>query len=188
VVLCVAFFTILQFWLPLATRTPHLPTPLPKSGRHVTCLDQGLSSRWGAWRKEPGHEVVAAQRSLKDVAIILLRWFCWDFGKLAANLGFNYVGHGLVNEAVPDNLKTSSSILKGEIAFMKQLQKWLGKKCKWHLCYRASRDGWSVQEFHKHCDNKGPTVVLVKANDCIFGGYTDQHWEGTVWKIGLYIY
>ena len=65
---------------------------------------------------------------------------------------------------------------------MTQLQKWLGEKCKWNLCYRASRDGWSAQDFHKHCDNKGPTVVLVKANDCIFGGYTDQHWEssGTV--------
>jgi hypothetical protein len=73
-------------------------------------------------------------------------------------------------------IKKSSSILKGEIAFIKQLQKWLGEKCKWNLCYRASRDGWSAQDFHKHCDNKGPTVVLVKANDCIFGGYTDQHW------------
>ena len=60
---------------------------------------------------------------------------------------------------------------------MKQLQKWLGEKCKWNLCYRASRDGWSAQDFHKHCDNKGPTVVLVKANNCIFGGYTDQNWE-----------
>ena len=75
------------------------------------------------------------------------------------------------------NLKKPSGILKGEIAFMMQLQKWLGEKCKWNLCYRASRDGWSAQDFHKHCDNKGPTVVLVKANDYIFGGYTDQHWE-----------
>ena len=59
---------------------------------------------------------------------------------------------------------------------MKQLQKWLGRNCYWNLCYRASRDGWSAQHFHRHCDNKGPTVVLVKANDCIFGGYTDQSW------------
>ena len=60
---------------------------------------------------------------------------------------------------------------------MKQLQKWLEKKCKWNLCYRASRDGWRTQDFHRHCDNKGPTVVLVKANDCTFGGYTDQNWD-----------
>ena len=60
---------------------------------------------------------------------------------------------------------------------MKQLQKWLGEKCKWNLCYRASRDGWRAPDFHRHCDSKGPTVVLVKANDFIFGGYTDQNWE-----------
>ena len=80
------------------------------------------------------------------------------------------------NLSAPGKLKKSSSILKGEISFMKQLQKWLGEKCKWNLCYRASRNGWRAQDFHSHCDNKGPTVVLVKANDCIFGGYTDQHW------------
>ena len=79
--------------------------------------------------------------------------------------------------AICNPIKESSSILKGEIAFIKQLQKWLERKCKWNLCYRASRDGWSAKDFHKHCDNKGPTVILVKANDCIFGGYTDQHWQ-----------
>ena len=75
------------------------------------------------------------------------------------------------------NLKKFSSILKGEISFIKQLQKWLGEKCKWNLCYRASRDGWRAQDFHSHSDNKGPTVVLVKANDCVFGGYTYQNWD-----------
>ncbi len=77
-----------------------------------------------------------------------------------------------------NNLKKSSSILKGKIAFMKQLHKWLGEKCKWNLCYRASRDGWRGQDFHRYCDNKGSTVTLVKANNCIFGGYTDQNWQG----------
>ncbi|XP_028395967.1 E3 ubiquitin-protein ligase TRIM56-like [Dendronephthya gigantea] len=79
------------------------------------------------------------------------------------------------------NLRNLSSILKGEIAFIKQLQKWLGEKCNWNLCYRASRDGWGAQNFHAYCDNKGPTVVLVKANNCIFGGYTDQTWHRQVY-------
>ena len=68
---------------------------------------------------------------------------------------------------------------------MKQLQKWLGKKCKWNLCYRASRDGWLGQDFHRYCDNKGPTVVLVKANGYIFGGYTDQNWQESGMKSKL---
>ena len=71
----------------------------------------------------------------------------------------------------------SSNILKREIAFITKLLEWLGEKLKWNLCCKASRDGWSAQDFHRHCDNKGPTVVLVKANDCIFGGYTDQNWD-----------
>jgi hypothetical protein len=72
-----------------------------------------------------------------------------------------------------------SSILNKEIEFNKQLQNWLGEKCGWSLCYRASRDGWNADDFHRHCDHKGPTVVLIKANNCIFGGYTDKNWGGT---------
>ena len=74
----------------------------------------------------------------------------------------------------------SSSILNGEEAFIKQLQRWLGRKCKWNLCYRASRDGWRARDFHRLCDNKGPTVVLIKVNNYIFGGYTDQNWAGKI--------
>jgi hypothetical protein len=80
--------------------------------------------------------------------------------------------------SVPNDLRKSSSILQGELAFMRRLQEWLGEKCTWNLCYRASKDGWSAEDFHKHCDNKGPTVILVKANNYIFGGYTDQNWQG----------
>jgi hypothetical protein len=58
------------------------------------------------------------------------------------------------------------------------MQQWLGDKCKWNLCYRASRDGWRSQDFHQHCDNKGPTVALIKLNNFIFGGYNDQNWAG----------
>ena len=49
------------------------------------------------------------------------------------------------------------------------------------LLYRGSRDGWHASDFHKCCDNKGPTVTLIKVvtTDAkyIFGGYTDQSWD-----------
>ena len=45
------------------------------------------------------------------------------------------------------------------------------------LIYRASRDGWDSSNFHALCDNKGPTVTVVKSGDYIFGGYTEQSWE-----------
>ena len=46
------------------------------------------------------------------------------------------------------------------------------------LLYRASRDGWAASNFHSCCDNKGPTVTVVKSGNYIFGGYTEQHWDG----------
>ena len=46
------------------------------------------------------------------------------------------------------------------------------------LLYRASRNGWAASNFHSCCDNKGPTVTVVKSGNYIFGGYTEQHWDG----------
>ena len=46
------------------------------------------------------------------------------------------------------------------------------------LIYRASRDGWNSSNFHSLCDNKGPTVTVVKSGNYIFGGYTEQSWDG----------
>ena len=46
------------------------------------------------------------------------------------------------------------------------------------LLYRASRDGWAASNFHSCCDSKGPTVTVVKSGNYIFGGYTDQSWDG----------
>ena len=47
------------------------------------------------------------------------------------------------------------------------------------LIYCASRDGWEASRFHANCDNKGPTVTVVKSrNNNIFGGYTEQSWDG----------
>lgn len=32
----------------------------------------------------------------------------------------------------------------------------------WKLLYRASRDGYSGKDFHRHCDGKGPSVVITQ--------------------------
>jgi len=47
------------------------------------------------------------------------------------------------------------------------------------LLYRASRDGWGAEDFHRLCDHKGPTLMLLKpcGNGSIFGGYTSQSWD-----------
>ncbi len=70
-------------------------------------------------------------------------------------------------------------ILKDEEELLERLLCFLNNR-KWplKLCYRASLHGWSVQQFHKQCDDKAGTVVLVKVGNWIFGGYTDQTWQG----------
>ena len=46
------------------------------------------------------------------------------------------------------------------------------------LLYCASRESWSAFNFHRRCDNKGPTVTVIKSNNHIFGGYTEKNWSG----------
>ena len=48
------------------------------------------------------------------------------------------------------------------------------------LLYRASRDGWEVQQFNARCRNQGPTLMATKTTEgWTFGGYA-----GVAWKAG----
>ena len=56
------------------------------------------------------------------------------------------------------------------------LKEWLGKG-NMQLLYRASEHNFTAESFHKYCDDKGPTLILIKSNKgWIFGGYTTQSW------------
>ena len=76
---------------------------------------------------------------------------------------------------IPDTV-----ILKDDMALIRHLLSFLNNRIitPLKLCYRASVHGWSSQQFHQHCDDKAGTVVLVKIGNYIFGGYTDQTWQG----------
>ena len=49
---------------------------------------------------------------------------------------------------------------------------------KWELLYRATRDGATVQAFHRLCDGRDATVTVarVKKNGALIGGYTRVAW------------
>ena len=60
-----------------------------------------------------------------------------------------------------------------------KLREWLGDDYKWRLIYRASEHGYSTESFHDYCDDKEPTLVIIKSSGgWIFGGYTTQSWYG----------
>ena len=66
--------------------------------------------------------------------------------------------------------------------YLNQISQWLPAQT-WHLCWRASQHGWTSSEFHNRCDNKGPTVTIIKVGVYIFGGYSDVSWGGMIIKL-----
>ena len=77
-------------------------------------------------------------------------------------------------------LNLDSKIIEDNINYNKTLKNWINpnKKIKSELLYRMSRDGIEYSTFHKLCDNKGPTIILVKLIDGdILGIYTPINWD-----------
>ena len=46
-----------------------------------------------------------------------------------------------------------------------------------HLMYSTSRDGRSIIKMHKMIDDKGITLVVVRANGYVFGGFAAAKWN-----------
>ena len=69
--------------------------------------------------------------------------------------------------------------------YLSELTNWINPRRSendWELCWRESRDGWDNNEFHSLCDEKGPTITIVKAGNYIFGGYTNLSWRMSAGK------
>ena len=59
-----------------------------------------------------------------------------------------------------------------------KLREWIGDY-KWRLLYRASEHDFTSKSFHGYCNNKGPTLIVIKSSEgWIFGGYTTESWSG----------
>ncbi|CAG8662171.1 8841_t:CDS:2, partial [Gigaspora rosea] len=50
---------------------------------------------------------------------------------------------------------------------------------KFECIYRASEENFNIDKFHENCDNKGPTVVIIKVRNSeeIIGGYNPLDWR-----------
>ena len=81
------------------------------------------------------------------------------------------------------NLFKKSAILPYDSQYQSVMLSWLqedGISSDWRLIYRGTRDGFTASAFHSFCDNKGPTITLIKSvGDCIFGGYSDVSWNSS---------
>jgi hypothetical protein len=63
---------------------------------------------------------------------------------------------------------------------IKSVKESFGRDFSCKLLYRASSDGWLIADFHRMCDEKGPTVVIVKvSNGRLCGGYCSIGWKSS---------
>ena len=85
------------------------------------------------------------------------------------------------------NFLENSLIIKKNYSYIENIKNWINSKnsIKAKLLYRKSIDGDSYETFHKLCDNKGPTLILIKSNEnFIIGGYTPLNWDmNGEWKV-----
>ncbi len=79
----------------------------------------------------------------------------------------------------------SQSSIVDQVKYDKALKEWIGD---YHmkLLYRASEHSFTAESFHKLCDDKGPTLTIIKSSDgWIFGGFTTQSWSGCIFIVFL---
>lgn len=80
----------------------------------------------------------------------------------------------------------NSSILKyKDIDKKRTIVNWLRQKVNKHnisykLIFKMSEQGSEARDFHKYCDNEGPTISLfLTNNNQIFGGFTPLSWTSS---------
>ena len=79
----------------------------------------------------------------------------------------------------------NSVIVGNNSEYLSNLTNWINPRRSendWELCWRKSRDGWDMNKFHSLCDEKGPTITIVKVGNYIFGGYTSLSWRMSTGK------
>ena len=98
--------------------------------------------------------------------------------------------NNLENTKNPDNIFIKSSIIMNDIKKQKAIIEWIEEKTKSNinkikLIFKMTEYGNKSEDFHKFCDYKGPTLILIKTTkNIIFGGFTPLNWN----KSGKYFY
>ncbi|KAL9950669.1 hypothetical protein ACROYT_G043202 [Oculina patagonica] len=95
-----------------------------------------------------------------------------------------YQVQGIINQLEEETsmspLLQDSSLIINDENHHSALISWLPPNATCSLLFRASTDGYTAADFHRSCDKKGPTLVVIKSGEYIFGGYTSRSWETPV--------
>ena len=88
-----------------------------------------------------------------------------------------------ISKTMNDSNLKFSSIIGNDLNKIKLMQNWIEeairkKEIKYKLIFKMSENGNKSNDFHKYCDNKGPTLTLIKTTkNKIFGGFTPLNWK-----------
>ena len=74
---------------------------------------------------------------------------------------------------------SSNKFVNSKIKFDENLViDWIGKNFTSERLFSTSKNGFQPSEFHRLCDNKGPTIIFIETKKgYIFGGYTELNWD-----------
>ena len=105
---------------------------------------------------------------------------CKNNNKIKINLYLNDDEINNLTEKIKAMGKVSANkFMNSKINFDENLIiEWIGKKFTSELLFSTSKNGYQPSEFHRLCDNKGPTIIFIETKKgCIFGGYTELNWD-----------
>ena len=85
-----------------------------------------------------------------------------------------YQVQGIISRLKEPFTKLSKIIKNEDHGF--SVMSWLPSGASFTLMFRANSDGKTAADFHRCCDNKGPTLIVIQSKEYIFGGYTSKSW------------
>lgn len=85
---------------------------------------------------------------------------------------------GKMNNVLSFIPRDSTIMLERDHRFLNNLIDSVNPNPRWHLLFRLGEHGNTATEFHKLCDNQGPTVCLFKTKGGKrFGGFCSLPWK-----------
>ena len=110
--------------------------------------------------------------------------------ELLAEANF-YQIQGIIKELEEANATLGGPQLGGSLIIKNEnhhstLKSWLPPNATFSLLFRASSDGKTPADFHRCCDDKGPTLVVIRSGEYIGGGYTTKSWESVKGKLEMF--
>ena len=93
-----------------------------------------------------------------------------------------YQVQGIIDQLQKEMFTFTSTVIKNKDHLF-SLMSWLPEGAACSLLYLASADGKTAKDFHRCCDNKGPTLVVIESGKYVFGGYTSKSWLSRKWLI-----